>query len=139
MKTRYHLEGKRTLITGGAQGIGAATAERFLAEDARVVVLDRSVEGLQSIKQELPTLAGTIETDVTDHDAVVRAFNELDDIFGGIDVLINNAGISIRHGFLDITPQDWLNVINVNLTGIFFVDGSDFIFLHTSNPSITGI
>jgi len=84
-------------------------------------VLDRSVEGLQRIKQELPALAGTIEADVTDHNAIVQAFNELDNLLGGLDVLINNAGISIRHGFLDITPQEWLNVINVNLTGVFYV------------------
>jgi len=52
---------------------------------------------------------------------VTRAFGELDEMTGGLDVLINNAGISIRHKFMDITPQEWRKVLDVNLNGVFFV------------------
>lgn len=115
------LKDKRVLITGGARGIGASTAKRFLEEGMRVVVLDCDNEGLQRINRELPALSGSIQADVSDPEAVSHAFDELDDLIGGLDVLINNAGISIRHSFMDITPQEWLKVMDVNLNGMFFI------------------
>jgi len=115
------LRGKRVLITGGAGGIGAATAERFLDEGAHVVVLDCNNEALSRIKDELPSLSGIISADVSDADAVARAFGELDKLLGGLDVLINNAGISVRQPFMDISPQQWRMVMDVNLNGMFFV------------------
>jgi len=115
------LEGKRVLITGGARGIGAAMAVRFLEEGARVVVLDRDEAALHRIKRKLPALSGSITADVSDAEAVARAFEELDGLLGGLDVLINNAGISIRHRFIDISPQEWRQVMDVNLNGVFFV------------------
>ena len=115
------LKGKRVLITGGAGGIGTATAERFLEEGSRVVVLDISDEAITRIESELPSLSGTIKADVSDADDVARAFRELDEMTGGLDVLINNAGISIRHSFMDITPQEWRKVLDINLNGVFFV------------------
>jgi meso-butanediol dehydrogenase/(S,S)-butanediol dehydrogenase/diacetyl reductase len=115
------LKGKRVLITGGARGIGAATATRFLEEGARVVVLDRDDAALKQGERERPALSGSIVADVADAGQVARAFEELDGLLGGLDVLINNAGISIRHGFMDISPQAWRQVIDVNLNGVFFV------------------
>ncbi len=115
------LNGKRVLITGGASGIGAATAERFLDEGAKVVVLDRDQLGCERIKKTLPQLAGVIRADVSDPGAVAGAFDELDETLGGLDVLINNAGISIRHDFLEITPDEWRQVMDVNLNGVFYV------------------
>jgi len=115
------LKNKTVLITGGASGIGKATAERFLAEGAQVVVLDVSAEGCAAVQQEMPGLAGTITADVSNPDEVARAFAELDDYFDRLDVLINNAGISIRHNFLDITIDEWLKVMSINLNGVFFV------------------
>jgi meso-butanediol dehydrogenase/(S,S)-butanediol dehydrogenase/diacetyl reductase len=115
------LRGKRVLVTGGARGIGAATAARFLEEGARVVVLDRDEPALERVVCELPALSGTIVADVSDAEGVAWAFEELDDLLGGLDVLINNAGISIRHRFIDISPQEWRQVVDVNLNGVFFV------------------
>ena len=117
----HGLKDKRVLITGGARGIGAATAARFLEEGARVVVLDRDEAGCRRIAKEMPALEGTIVADVSDAQAVARAFHELDDLMYGLDVLINNAGISIRQPFMDITPNQWLEVIDVNLHGVFYV------------------
>jgi meso-butanediol dehydrogenase/(S,S)-butanediol dehydrogenase/diacetyl reductase len=115
------LGNKRVLITGGAGGIGAATAARFLEESSRVVVLDRDPDALARLASQLPGLSGTICADVSNRDDVARAFAEMADLAGGLDILINNAGISIRHGFLDIAPEDWQAVIDVNLSGVFFV------------------
>jgi NAD(P)-dependent dehydrogenase (short-subunit alcohol dehydrogenase family) len=115
------LTGKRVLITGGGRGIGAATVKRFLEEGSRVVVLDYDKEGCRSIKEEEPGLSGTITCDVSDPDAVERAFVELDELFGGLDVLINNAAISIRHDFTDITVEEWRKVIDIDLNGVFYM------------------
>jgi meso-butanediol dehydrogenase / (S,S)-butanediol dehydrogenase / diacetyl reductase len=114
---------KRVLITGGASGIGAATAKRFLEEGSRVCVLDRDAHACERIKRELPSLAGAIVADVTDLMQVEAAFAEAILLMSGdgIDVVVNNAGISIRHKFLDITPEEWERVIAVNLTGVFYV------------------
>jgi NAD(P)-dependent dehydrogenase (short-subunit alcohol dehydrogenase family) len=115
------LKRRRVLVTGGAQGIGAATAARFLEEGAHVVVLDRNKGALRNIERKLPGLSGTIDADVSELDAVARGFDELDALLGGLDVLINNAGISLRHTFMDISPQEWAQVVSVNLSGVFFV------------------
>jgi meso-butanediol dehydrogenase/(S,S)-butanediol dehydrogenase/diacetyl reductase len=115
------LRGKRVLITGGAGGIGRATSVRFLEEGARVVVLDRDDAALKQMRADLPALHGTLSADVSDPEDLAGAFEELDERTGGLDILINNAGISIRHGFTDITPQEWRQVIDVNLNGVFFV------------------
>jgi meso-butanediol dehydrogenase/(S,S)-butanediol dehydrogenase/diacetyl reductase len=115
------LKGKRVLITGGASGIGAATAARFLEEGSAVCVLDRDAKARDQIRQQLPGLAGTLDADVSSLKQVQAAFDDAVRIMGGVDVLINNAGISIRHNFLDITPQEWDKIIAVNLTGVFYV------------------
>jgi meso-butanediol dehydrogenase / (S,S)-butanediol dehydrogenase / diacetyl reductase len=115
------LEGKRVLITGGASGIGAATAARFLEEGAAVCVLDRDAKGREQIRQQLPDLAATLAADVSDLKQVQTTFQQAASKMGGVDVLINNAGISIRHNFLEITPEEWDRVLAVNLTGVFYV------------------
>jgi meso-butanediol dehydrogenase/(S,S)-butanediol dehydrogenase/diacetyl reductase len=120
------LNDKRVLITGGASGIGAATAARFLEEGSRVCVIDKSPEACEHLKKELRGLgeAGISEAiiaDVTDLMQVEAAFAEAIRLMDGVDVLVNNAGISIRHKFLEITPEEWDRVIAVNLTGVFYV------------------
>ena len=113
------LKGKNVVVTGGASGIGQATATRFLEEGCTVCVVDCSAEARARVQQELPELAGVIDADVSSLEQVQVAFAEAIDRMGSVDVLINNAGISIRHGFLDITPEEWDAVLGVNLTGIF--------------------
>ena len=115
------LKDKRVLITGGASGIGAATAARFLEEGSQVCVLDRDGNACGEIRRQLPALAEAIIADVTDLMQVEAAFADAVRVMDGVDVLINNAGISIRHNFLDITPEEWDKVIAVNLTGVFYV------------------
>ena len=115
------LSGKRVLITGGAGGIGAPTAERFLEEGSQVVLLDRDPKALHRAADQLQSVSGCIQADVSRADDVARAFRELDRLVGGVDVLISNAGISIRHRFLDISPEEWREVMGVNLDGAFFV------------------
>lgn len=115
------LKDKRILITGGASGIGAATAARFLEEGSRVCILDRDAQTCDAIRQQLPKISEAIIADVTDLMQVEAAFADAVRVMDGVDVLVNNAGISIRHNFLDITPEEWDKVIAVNLTGVFYV------------------
>jgi len=115
------LAGRRVLITGGCGGIGVATAERFVRDGARVVVLDNDKAACDRVQRELPGLLGTFVTDVTDPDSVQSAFHQLDDLCQGLDILINNAGISLPHAFTEISSEEWCRVINVNLNGIFHV------------------
>ena len=115
------LTGKNVLVTGGASGIGQAAAARFLQEGCAVCVLDRSADARARVSQELPGLAAVIDADVSELEQVHVAFSVAVDCMGSVDVLINNAGISIRHDFLEITPAEWDAVLGVNLTGIFNV------------------
>lgn len=115
------LKGKTVLVTGGASGIGLATAARFLEEGCIVCVLDRRTEAIERVTAELPALTAVIDADVSNLEQVMAAVDEAVERMGSIDVVINNAGISIRHDFLDITPAEWDEVLSVNLTGVFHV------------------
>lgn len=115
------LKGKNVLVTGGASGIGEATAKRFLEEGCSVCVLDRDADARARVAKEIPELTAVIDADVSDLKQVQDAFATAVDSMGSVDVLINNAGISIRHDFLDITPEDWDKVVGVCLTGAFYV------------------
>jgi len=94
------LDGKRVVVTGGSSGIGEATVRRFRDEGAHVTSI---------------ALDGEIECDVADAEQVAAAFEQV----GDIDVLVANAGISIRAPFLEIREEDWRRVLDVNLTGVF--------------------
>jgi 2-dehydro-3-deoxy-L-rhamnonate dehydrogenase (NAD+) len=116
------LNGKRAVITGGAQGIGLAVAERFLASGATVSLWDRERELLKATTEAL-SMNGQIhsaEVDVTDDSAVERAASATFEALGGIDILIANAGITGPNLRLwEYPPQAWRQVIEVTLTGIF--------------------
>lgn len=115
------LKGKNVLVTGGASGIGQATAQRFLEEGCKVCVIDHSEEARQRVATELPGLTGILDADVADAEAVRSAFEQAIGQMGSVDIVINNAGISIRHDFLDITAEEWDRVIDVNLKGVFHI------------------
>jgi meso-butanediol dehydrogenase/(S,S)-butanediol dehydrogenase/diacetyl reductase len=90
-----------------------------LEEGCAVCVIDRDADRRAQVAVELPNLTAVIDADVSDRQQVERSFDEAVARLGSVDVLINNAGISIRHDFLEITQQEWDAVLAVNLTGIF--------------------
>ena len=113
------LEGKRVVVTGGTSGIGEATSRRFLEEGAQVVALAVGEDEVSTAAQRIPGLAAAVRCDVADEAQVADAFEGVDELLGGVDVLIANAGISIRKPFLEIEEADWRRVLDVNLTGVF--------------------
>jgi NAD(P)-dependent dehydrogenase (short-subunit alcohol dehydrogenase family) len=115
------LDNKNVVVTGGASGIGRATVERFLEEGSKVCIFDRDADRLAAASKDLPMLSAAIEADVSRLDDVESAFAAAIGAMGSVDVLVNNAGISIRHDFLDITPEEWDEVVGVNLKGVFLV------------------
>ena len=114
------LSDKRVIITGGSTGIGAATAKRFLADGARVCVWCHNEANARSIRDRLPDLSDVVLADVADAEAVDAAFARSLTGLGGLDVMICNAGISIRRDFVDIDRADFARVLAVNLSGSFF-------------------
>jgi len=113
------LVGKKVIITGGASGIGLATAERFVSEGARTVIFDWNKKSLEQELSTNHTLAGGVYVDVSKPEEVESAFLKADEILNGIDVLISNAGISIRSPFLKIDYEQWSKLMRINLDGMF--------------------
>lgn len=116
------LAGKVAVVTGAAQGIGRACAERFLKDGAKVVIGDVNEAQLAKTAADLGNPAGlaTLRTDVSkraDVDALVQLAA---DKFGRLDVIVNNAGIARTQQFLDITEEDFDTVLGINLKGAFF-------------------
>lgn len=113
---------KKVIITGGASGIGQATADLFITHDAEVIILDKNKDALLEMQRTRPSLKAAIYADVSDYTTLESVFVQIDKIWSHVDVLINNAGISIRHDtFADISIADWKKVIDTNLSGTFFM------------------
>lgn len=111
------LEGELALITGGASGIGRAVCERFVAEGARVTILDRDVDSGRSVAEAVGGRAWVV--DVRDPDAVAAATDEAATWLGGLTVLVNNAGASGLSLLHETDPAAFNRLVQVNLAGTF--------------------
>ncbi|TSA27713.1 MAG: 3-oxoacyl-[acyl-carrier-protein] reductase [Ignavibacteriales bacterium] len=116
------LENKVAIVTGGAQGIGKATVEKFAAEGATIIVWDVDETKGNKLSDDLRLQKVTIKfmkVNVADFQEVEKAILQIINEFGKIDILVNNAGI-LRDGTLvKMTHEQWQQVIDVNLTGVF--------------------
>jgi 3-oxoacyl-[acyl-carrier protein] reductase len=117
------LKDKVCLITGGTRGIGRAIAEMLLAEDAQVVVCGRHEDSVAGATAELASRwPGKVKgkaADVRNHEDVRALFRFVDQEFGALDVLVNNAGVGMFSAVPNISLQDWERIIGTNLTGAF--------------------
>ncbi|MBT9284014.1 MULTISPECIES: dihydroanticapsin 7-dehydrogenase [Bacillus] len=117
-----NLTDKTVLITGGASGIGYAAVQAFLNQQANVVVADiDEAQGEAMIRKENNDRLHFVHTDITDEPACQNAIRSAVDKFGGLDVLINNAGIEIVAPIHEMELSNWNKVLNVNLTGMFLM------------------
>ena len=121
--TLFSLKGKVALITGGAGGIASGLARGFAAAGAQLVLADRDEK--VNIRVDELRAAGAeamgLTFDVTDAAAVEHAFEEATQRFGHVDIVINNAATIIRKPFLELTQEDWRQVIDINLSACFTV------------------
>jgi D-sorbitol dehydrogenase (acceptor) len=115
------LHGKTALITGGARGIGAAIAEAYLREGARVVLSDRDGEAVARAAARLGEGARPMTLDVTDLDAIERAVAEVEAEDGGLDILVNNAALFDMAPITHITPEGFETLMAVNVRGPLFL------------------
>ncbi|WHO82655.1 SDR family NAD(P)-dependent oxidoreductase [Rhizobium leguminosarum] len=113
------LAGRRIVITGAASGIGRVTARLFMEEGAKVILLDRNADALQTAFEGLDTVVAGV--DITRDNEVVKVIAQAAETVGGIDGVINAAGIMFTGPTADLSPQSWRQVIDVNLSGTFFV------------------
>jgi 3alpha(or 20beta)-hydroxysteroid dehydrogenase len=114
------LTGKTAIITGAAQGMGAAHARAFVAEGANVILTDISASGGQALARELGPSAMFIEHDVTKLDHWNRVVRDGEAKFGAINVLVNNAGIiGVARTTIEFSEAEFLNVVSVNEIGVF--------------------
>ena len=113
------LEGKTAIVTGGGTGIGAATARRFAAEGARVVVTGRRAEPIEAVASETGGLA--IAGDASDPAHVAEVVAATLDRFGALDIVVANAGLGFGGRAGEVTDERWERTIAVNLTGEFLV------------------
>jgi len=119
----FSLTGKVALITGAAGGIASGLARSFAAAGAKLVLADRNEAVVQRAEeyQCAGADAMALTLDITDAEAVDRAFTEAMDVHGRIDILVNNAAIIVRKPFLDLSLEDWKRVIDIDLTACFVV------------------
>lgn len=121
----YGLEGKRVLITGGSRGIGLELARELISQKARVAVCARKKEGLDAAAAQLGGNIIAIQAHIAKEEDVSRMFDTIQSKLGGLDILINNAGMNLPSGTLaDTEFTAWQKIIDSNLSGTFLVSKS---------------
>ena len=116
------LKNKVVVITGASSGIGKATAIEFAKKGARVVLAARRTEKLKELKNYISSFNEKcvyVQTDITREEEVINLFDETENKFGVVDILINNAGRILESEVCNISHDEWLSIIQTNLTGVF--------------------
>lgn len=118
------LTGKTALITGAGRGIGRATAIAFAKEGINVGLLGRTAENLEKVAGELAEYGVNVTmatADVSNNESVIAAVDHIKSELGAIDILINNAGVGKFGKFLELSPEEFKNIIDINLMGTYYV------------------
>lgn len=121
-RSRFGVDGKAAIVTGASRGIGRAIAEQFAAEGADVAICSREQDAVDAVANELVDAPGRVvpvECDVRDREAIESMVDATVTEFGGVDLLVNNAGASFMSEFEDISENGWKTVVDINLHGTF--------------------
>ncbi len=129
--TPKEMAGRVVCVTGGASGIGLATSRRLASDDAHVAILDLNVEAAQNAVSDLRSEFGSkralaVACDVTDPNAVDAAFQKVAAFYGGVDIVVSNAGIAISAAISDTTDRDWDRTMDILVKGYFHVSRAAF-------------
>jgi NAD(P)-dependent dehydrogenase (short-subunit alcohol dehydrogenase family) len=111
---------RAAIVTGGSRGIGLAIADALAAAGASVAITGRDEAALDAARAKLGPRALALRADVQDEPQARRAVDEAAQRFGGLDVLVNNAGVGVFAPVADMTPAQWRQVIETNLSGVFY-------------------
>lgn len=130
------LSEKRAIVTGAASGIGAAVATRFVEEGASVTLADIDVEGAEDVADSLDGETLVVETDVSDSSSVDALVEETVEEFGGLDVLVNNAGVGVFGHIPDLSNDDWDTAVGVDLNSVFYGSRAAMPYLEESGGCI---
>lgn len=110
---------KVAIVTGGGSGLGFAIAQKFTANGITTIIAGRDVEKLNKAKNELGNLCHVMALDVSDLKTVPAFVQNVLTQFGQIDILVNNAGINMKKEFTEVTDEDFINILNTNVTAVF--------------------
>jgi len=115
----FDLKDNKVVVTGGSRGIGASIVAAFAGAGARVAAVARSKEGVEKVASETDGTVHPFACDVSDEDAVNETFSAIQETLGGIDVLVNNAGITRDNLIMAMKTEQWDEVIATNLRSVF--------------------
>lgn len=131
------FEGKTIIVTGGAGGIGRATAIAFAREGGHAVIADLDQEGADAVAKAIRDEKGpepyAVKCDVSDEASVERAVDAAIATFGHLDVVVNNAGLMVFKPITELSSDDWLKVLHVDLLGAFYFTKQAFLKMKTAD------
>jgi len=131
---------KIAIVTGGASGLGYATAKKFTASGIKTIIIGRDENKLKKAADDLGELVHTYSYDLNDTDGIPALVQDIKDKFGRIDILVNNAGINMKKSFLEVTAEEFSRVINTNVLSVFVLSREvSKIMIEQGEGNITNI
>jgi NAD(P)-dependent dehydrogenase (short-subunit alcohol dehydrogenase family) len=112
-------ENKIAIVTGGGSGIGLAIAQKFVAENITTIIIGRDLKKLNDAKKELGELVIPISFDLNDLASIPKLVNDIETKFGGISILVNNAGINLKKDFTEVSDEDFQRILHTNVSSVF--------------------
>lgn len=130
------FENRTVIVTGGASGIGLATCKRFASEGAHVVIADLKLDAAQAAAKELGHDALAVECDVSKELAVIECVRLALEKFVHVDIIVNNAGLMVFKPIEELTTEDWIRVLSVDLLGAFYFTKQAFLHMKSGGAIV---
>jgi NAD(P)-dependent dehydrogenase (short-subunit alcohol dehydrogenase family) len=114
-----HVQERIAIVTGGASGLGLATSQKFIEKGIKTIIIGRNKQKLAQAKSMLGELAICLEFDINDLSSIPLLIQQIVQKHGRIDILVNNAGINLKKELLDVTDEEFLEIMHTNLVAVF--------------------